>query len=387
MIEVPPPHDAIREASPEDLASTSLDAADVSSGRNPGVSVTRAPGACAPFAWPGDEPLEAAMTILGDVSEAPEEIRALATLPVLAERGPGADRVGRTAAWLEGAPVELGPHGWRLADHEGGDRERALALWREDLDALAVASVGWAGELVVEAVGPWSLAASLWLARGDRVLSDQGAVSEVGAALADALVRRVGEVRRQAPGARMTVLLAEPLVGQVIAGVLPTFSGHARLRAVARPRVLEVLDPVVTALHAAGARVVVQVGTAVGGVGPAVLSGADGVGLDAGPWDEQRWETIATAVERGVELWQGLAPARVSSCAGPDLAELAQRVAEPWRRVGLPVADLARVVVHERVGELRIDPVRPPTRSAADARASARQLQRAALLLAERAAG
>ncbi|WP_328741384.1 uroporphyrinogen decarboxylase/cobalamine-independent methonine synthase family protein [Flavimobilis rhizosphaerae] len=314
-------------------------------------------------------------------------MRALATLPVLAARGPGSDRVGRTASLLDGMPVELGPHGWRLADHAGVDLERARAAHREDLDALAVAAVGWAGEIVVEAVGPWSLAASLWLARGDRVLCDDGAVADLGAALAEALTRRVHDVRRQAPGAHVTVLLAEPLVGQVVAGVLPTFSGHARLRAVPRPRVLEVLSPVVAAVRAADARVVVHVGTAVGGVAPAVLAGADGVGLDAGPWDERRWETIATAVERGVELWQGLPPARVSSCAGPDLVALARLVAEPWRRVGLPAADLARVVLHEALGEVRVDPAPPAQRSVDEARAAGRNLRRTALLLAERAAG
>ena len=232
-----------------------------------------------------------------------------------------------------------------------------------------------------------SVAASLWLARGDRALSDAGAVSDLGAALAESLARHVRGVVRQAPGAHVTVLLAEPLVGQVVAGVIPTFSGHARLRAVPRPRVLEVLEPVVAAMHAAAARVVVHVGTAVGGVAPAVLAGADGVGLDVGPWDERRWETVAHAVERGVELWQGLGPARVSSCAGPDVRGLAELVAEPWRRIGLPAADLASVVLHESLGTVSVDPVPPPRRSVDDVRASGRTLRRAALLLAERAAG
>lgn len=345
------------------------------------------PGAAGPLAWPGTEPLEALLTLLGDADEARAEVRPLTTFPTLELRGPGADRVGRTAALLEGLPVELGPHGWRLADRPGVDLERARAFAREDLDALAIAATGWEGELVLEAVGPWSLAASLWLARGDRVLGDPGAVTELGASLAESLARHVGDVRRQAPGARVTVLLAEPLVGQVVAGVIPSFSGHERLRAVPRPRVLEVLEPVVTAVHGAGARAVVHVGTAHGGVAPAVLAGADGVGLDVGPWDERRWETVAHAVERGVELWQGLGPARVSSCAGPDVRGLAELVAEPWRRVGLPAADLARVVLHELLGPVRVDPVLPARRSVDDVRASGRTLRRAALLLAERAAG
>ena len=79
-------------------------------------------------------------------------------------------------------------------------------------------------------------------------------------------------MRRQAPRARLTVQLDESLLGQVTAGVLPTFSGYSRIPAVERTTLLEGLRPVVSAVRSAGARSVVHVGSAWVGVAPAVLA-------------------------------------------------------------------------------------------------------------------
>ena len=116
-------------------------------------------------------------------------------------RGPGADPVGRTGALLDQLPVELGPHGWRLADHGGVDLERAQAFWREDLDALAISAASFDGELSVQVLGPWTLSAALYLARGDRVLTDSGAVRELGESLA-AGVAGAAVFRSRGPGPR-----------------------------------------------------------------------------------------------------------------------------------------------------------------------------------------
>jgi hypothetical protein len=305
--------------------------------------------------WPGGthDELTAQQTVLDDLASLPTGVGAVPFLAQLSGRGPGADAVGRTAALLAEMPVELGPHGWKLTDHLGADLRRAEGLLREDLSALAVAAVGYTGPLAVELVGPWTLAAELWSARGDRVLADAGARRDLSLALAEAVRAHLDDVRTQVPGATPVVQLTEPLLGQVHAGVLPSFSGYSRLRAVPGPDVVEGLRPVVDAAHDAGARVVVHLGATWVGVPPVALAGADAVGLDVadlggrdpGGWNERAWELLARATERGMGLWAGLPPATVSQCAGPQLGELVRLVAEPWRRIGLPAAGLADVTL------------------------------------------
>ncbi|WP_020017553.1 hypothetical protein [Promicromonospora sukumoe] len=302
--------------------------------------------------WPGGERdvLEAQQIALGELAELPTGVDAVPFVTQLPQRGPGADALGRTAARLTEMPVELGPHGWKLTDRPGADARRADTFWREDLGALAIAAHGHAGPLAVEVLGPWTLAAQLWSARGDRVLADSGARADLALALADGLRTLVADIAGQVPGAEVTVQLAEPLLGQVHAGVLPTFSGYSRLRAVDGPGIVGGLEPVLAAVRAAGARSVVHLGSTWVGVPPVVLAGADALGLDLadvgpGGWNEKAWELIARAVERGTGLWAGLPPAQVSQCAGPALGELAQLVAEPWRRIGLPAAGLSAVTL------------------------------------------
>ncbi len=333
--------------------------------------------------WPGHESdaLEAQRTVLDDLAALPAGVDAVPFLVQLVGRGPGADRVGRTASLLEEMPVELGPHGWRLADHPGVDARRAEAFLREDLGALAVAAVGATGPLAVEVLGPWTLAAELWAARGDRVLADHGARRDLALALAEGVRQHVAAVRAQVPGAEVVVQLAEPLLGQVHAGVLPTFSGFSRIRAVPGPDVVDGLRPVVDAAHDAGASVVVHLGPTWVGVPPVALAGADGFGLDLGGlggWDERVWELVARAAERGLRLWAGLPPATVSQCSGPQLGELVTLVAEPWRRIGLPASGLDDVTL------LAAPRATPATVD--EHRAELANLGRVAEALAERAA-
>jgi hypothetical protein len=334
--------------------------------------------------WPGGEAdvLEAQQTVLGDFSELPTGVDPVPFLVQLTGRGPGADAVGRTAALLTEMPAELGPHGWKLADHPGVDERRADVLRRDDLGALAIAAYGYNGVVAVEVLGPWTLAAEVWSARGDRVLADIGARRDLALALAEGVRSHVDEVREQVPGAEVVVQLSERLLGQVHGGVLPTFSGFSRLRAVPGPDIVEGLRPVVDAVHDAGARVVVHLGATWVGVPPVALAGADAVGLDLGSigangWNERAWELVARATERGLGLWAGLPPAEVSQCAGPMLGELVRMVAEPWRRIGLPASGLDAVTV--------LAAPRTTLASVDDHRAELANLGRVAEALAERA--
>ncbi|MBD5786236.1 hypothetical protein IF650_08595 [Cellulosimicrobium terreum] len=337
--------------------------------------------------WPGDGRdgvLEAQLTVLGDLAALPTGVPGVPFLVQLPGRGAGADAVGRTAAVLPGPPAELGPHGWRLADRPGGDLRHARGLLDDDLEALSIAASGYTGPLTVGLLGPWTLASELYLARGDRVLSDAAAVRDVAQSLADGVAEHVAQVRRRVPGADVVVQLDESSLAQVGAGVLPSFSGYTRLRAVPGPDLVDGLRLVLDAVRAAGGRSVVHVGASWVGVAPVVLAGGDAVGLALGAWDERLWETLARAVERGVDLWAALPPAQVSQCAGPALGELADLVGVPWRRIGLPAAALD-VVTLVAAASRRHGPGHGVSGTPDEHRARLANLGRVAEVLGERA--
>jgi methionine synthase II (cobalamin-independent) len=298
-------------------------------------------------------------------------------LPELPARGPGADMVGRTAGMLVELPVDLQPAGWRLVDRPGRDAGRTAAFLREDLDELAEAFDGHTGPLKVQVVGPWTLAASLWLPRGERAVVDDGACRDIVESLAEGLRVHVEAVRRLVPGAELVVQVDEPSLPTVLAGRLPTVSGFGRLPSL-DPQVAE--DGLRTVLEAAaavaGGRTVVHC-CAVDPPLPLLrAAGAASLSLDTSLLGPRGWEGVAVAVEDGVRLHAGAVPTDGSRLR---VAEVTDRVESAWRRVGLPVADLADVVVSPACG------------LAGAAPDLARRIQRAAVdasrELAERAAG
>jgi methionine synthase II (cobalamin-independent) len=297
--------------------------------------------------WPGEDPLEAQRTVLGELSDG-GDIRDVPHLVELPARGPGADVIGRSAARLVDLPVDLQPSGWRLTDAPGRDQHRAEAFWRSDLDALAEAADGYAGPLKVQLAGPWTLAASVWLPRGERAVTDPGARRDLVASLAEGAAAHVLEVRRLVPGAEVVLQLDEPSLPAVHAGRLPTVSGFGRLPGVEASELEAGLEQVLWAATAAGA-VETAVHCCATGVPFPVLrgSGASGVALDLSLLGARTWESVAVAVEFGQRLWAGVVP---TSGSLPSTAAAVDSVVAPWRRVGLPVADLARVTVTPACG-------------------------------------
>ncbi|MEZ0449488.1 hypothetical protein [Cellulomonas sp. ICMP 17802] len=328
--------------------------------------------------WPGLDVLEAQTVVVGDLVDTPSEVAGLPFTVLLAERGPWGDRAGRAAALLAELPTELGPHGWKLADRPSRDLARAQAYVREDVDALAVAGHGFAGRLVVPVLGPITLAATLYLARGDRVVSDAGAVRELAASLAAGIAEHLAAIRRAVPGAQPTVLLHEPLLAQVMAGVLPSFSGYSALRSVPGPVAAERISEVAEGIRTIeGAGVVVHGGTAWTSLGAIRASKVDGFGLAVDALDERSWEKVAEVVEGGLAFWPELPPQASSQCAGPDVAGQADALVRPWRSVGLGMAGLRDVVLlaGDSTGKGSPD----------DARAVLAGLVRAARIVAEKA--
>ena len=203
--------------------------------------------------WPGTDVFEAQAVVMGDLADPPEGITGIPFAVRLPARGPEADETGSAAVMLLDLPVELGAHGWKLADRPGRDLSRAQALQRENLDALAAAAHGYVGPLVVPVTGPLTLAASLYLARGDRVLADRGAVAEIAESLGAGIGEHLATVRRAAPGVELTLMLHEPLLARAVAGLLPSFSGYSVLRPVPTQVASERIETVVRAARAAGA--------------------------------------------------------------------------------------------------------------------------------------
>ena len=296
--------------------------------------------------WPGTD-IRATLRVVRDLLADD----GLPYLPELPGRGPGADMVGRAAGLLADLHVDLQPAGWRLVDRPGRDAKRTGALLREDLDELAEAFDGYEGDLKLQVAGPWTLASSLWLTRGERAVVDEGACRDLVASLAEGLSVHLRDVARLVPAARLVVQVDEPGLPGVLQGSLPTASGFGRIRAV---------DPHVVA---DGLRAVL----AVAGEGPTVVhccapsvplpllrsTGVGAVSLDTGLLGPAGWESVAATVESGVALWAGIVPTEGET---PGAGELTNALVGGWRGVGLPVADLADVTVTPTCGLAGLTP-------------------------------
>lgn len=249
-----------------------------------------------------------------------DELPDLPFLPELPGRGVGADLTGRGTALLVELYAEVQPSGWRLADRPGRDARRAAAFLRQDLDSLEEHAQDFTGTLKVQAVGPWTLAATLELRHGDRMLSDLGAVRELAESLTEGLKLHLAEIRKRAPRAEQVLLqLDEPALPGALSGTVPTASGFGRLRAVEEQVARETLAALIKAVHAtaaddAAAPVAVHCCAPDVPIDLLRKAGADYISFDAtaagvrleteSPRDEQ----LGEAIESGTGLMLGVVP-------------------------------------------------------------------------------
>jgi hypothetical protein len=309
---------------------------------------------------PGTDPAETARVIFGELPDLPH----LAELP---DRGPGADLTGRTAALLIELPVDMTTGRWRFTDRPGRDVRRAQTMLAHDLDALEEAADGYQGQLKIQVCGPWTLAATIELARSQNAaLADRSAVADLTNSLAEGVAGHVAEVRRRVPGAQLLLQLDEPALPAVIEGSLPTASGFGRLPAIDGPDIEMGLR---TVLQAAQAPALIHCCGMSVPFGMMKTAGADAVGFDLSQLRRGEEETLAELVEAGLGVFVGAVPATPGAPAGPsgnnrtpertssqrtssestgsDRASAGQlpsreavagRVVELWRRMGWPAA-------------------------------------------------
>jgi cobalamin-independent methionine synthase catalytic subunit len=280
---------------------------------------------------PGTDIDEALRVVLGELPELPH-------LPELPARGAGADTIGRGAALLAELPVEIQPSGWRLTARPGRDLRRSRDFLERDLDALEAAASGYSGVLKVQAVGPWTLAASIELPGGHRVVSDHGAVRDLAESLTEGLRAHLAEVARRVPGATIVTQLDEPSIPAVLAARVPTPSGYGTVRAVEASVVEQTLGEVLSVVPE-GARVVHCCAADV----PIALlrgAGACAVAVDASLNLDQ--DAVGEAVEAGTSLWLGVVP---GTDATISLDSARDPVRKLWRELGFADSDLAGAVV------------------------------------------
>jgi len=282
---------------------------------------------------PGTDAREAAKIATGAFEDFP-------FLPELPARGPGADMIGRTAGLLVEVYARVEPSGWRIGDRPGRDTKRAWAWLGEDLDAFEEFTQGYEGPLKVQAVGPWTLAASLELRNGEAVLSDPGACRDLAGSLAEGLRIHLDEVQRRVPGAQIVLQLDEPSLIGVLRGHVRSASGYRTYRAVDRQLVESALREVV--------RVHVDSPVVVHSCAPDVpfallrRAGAAGVSFDFSLLTERDDDVIGEAVEAGTRLFAGVVPGTDSALSDPAGSVMGVRTL--WRRLGLRPGLLAEAV-------------------------------------------
>lgn len=277
-------------------------------------------------------------------------------VPFLAElprRGPGADPVGRALGLLgtvwSAWSVETTPTGWRLCDAPGRDSRRAHGFRHEDLDVLEEVYEDWSGPLLLPLTGPWTIAASVELPGGARLLRDPGVRRDLLECWGEAAGAYAGEVRRRVPGSDPVVAMDEPALPAVLAGTvgLVGTSGYRAVgttgyRAVQAGDVRAGLADQVARLERQGVPVLVGCG-----VGPAPLTllreaGAAGVWVGLAGMGAEQQEQVGEAVEAGQRVGLGL-PGR-----GLPVSEVATTVTQVMdlaHRLGFGAQTLADALV------------------------------------------
>jgi hypothetical protein len=282
---------------------------------------------------PGTDIGETQRLILGELAGFPH----LAELPA---RGVGADMIGRGAAILAELPVEVQPSGWRMTAHPGRDQRRALDFLARDLDVLEDEASTHDGPFKVQIVGPWTLAASIELASGHRIVSDHGATRDLIESLAEGLARHLDDLRKRLPRARLVVQLDEPSLPAVLGARVPTPSGYGTARAIAENIVRAGLEQVLGVIDE-GARVVHCCARDI----PIELlheAGANAISFDPVLIGTRQDDALGTAVEDGVSLWAGVIPSADTAISVPTARRPIEALAS---HLGISAADLASTIV------------------------------------------
>jgi methionine synthase II (cobalamin-independent) len=272
--------------------------------------------------WPGTDTMDAIKIAFAECPDLPY-------LPELPARGPYAEIIGRSTAFLAGLAVDLQPAGWRLTNASGRDHRLAIATLRTDLDLLEEHAQGYQGPIKLSVAGPWTMAAMMERPRGDRVVADYGARRDLSQSLAEGIAQIVAELSRRLPDVDPLIQLDEPMLPAVLAGTIASASGLLRHSAIEPSEVsaaiihtVDRLAPTPVAVHCCAANPPIE-----------LLRSARvaGILLDTDRLSSADWDEVATSLE--AKLWIGLGALPTDRTLTGD--QVARRVLGPIRDLGL----------------------------------------------------
>jgi methionine synthase II (cobalamin-independent) len=324
---------------------------------------------------PGTDPAGADRIVVDELPDFPY-------LPELPARGPGADLIGRTAALLIDLPVETTTGGWRIAERPGRYMRAAQSMLSSDLDALEEQLTGYEGPLKISLAGPWTLAASIELAKTlQPLLSDDGAVADLAASLAEATTSFVADVAKRVPGATLVVQLDEPSLAAVAYGEVPTASGLSRIPA---PDAAVMSDRLQTILTATGRYSAVHCCASPVPFDIIMMARPDAIAFDLNLVRREDGDLIAEVADGGAGIFAGAVRAILPRNTRDDPpAQTAKRILRFWRALGMDPSQAARqIVVTPACGLAGATPAR-----AVEALAHSREAARIVPELAEETAG
>lgn len=173
---------------------------------------------------PGTSIAEAADIIQGETGD-------LLHLPQLPARGLGGDATGRSIGLIDALTVERGARSWMLSARPSRLTHLTRDYLSMDLDTCEEAWGTSLGQVKIQAVGPWTLAAQIELPNGHRVITDRGAMRDLTEALILGIQEHAAEVARRFR-AEVSVQIDEPDLPVLVAGQLEGTSTFDTIRAI-----------------------------------------------------------------------------------------------------------------------------------------------------------
>jgi methionine synthase II (cobalamin-independent) len=288
--------------------------------------------------WPGTAARQAAEVVVGELHTLPH----LVELPA---RGIGADMIGRAGALLVDVGIETVPRGYRIASGRSAALRRAVSLLGEDVDALEEAwekaGLRGSGRVVkVQAPGPITLAAQLELPGGHRAITDQGALRDLAASLAEGLAQHRADVARRLD-TTVVVQLDEPSLPAALAGRLTGVTSFSPVHPVDEAVAVSLLDGFAARLGAE---------TAVHSCAPdlpwkgLLRSAVHAVSVDMSMLTPADLDGIGEFVDSGRTVLLGVVPATALE-RRPSVEAVAKAAVAVTDRLGF-----ARAVLRDRIG-------------------------------------